>query len=134
MPETPGRAWSNCRRSHSYLEPHIEQGPILEAENIRIGAVENLQGISWQRLTIRGNANHAGTTPIDTAPTVYAALVDASGRAVRERQAAWLRAGVWPGHRAPHAIKCRKNGSVILLSADLFELSMVQESFPFTHY
>lgn len=48
---------------HAYLELHIEQGPILEAENTLIGAVENLQGISWQRLTIQGNANHAGTTP-----------------------------------------------------------------------
>ncbi|NOL50091.1 Zn-dependent hydrolase [Pelistega europaea] len=49
----------------AYLELHIEQGPILEAQNITIGAVENLQGISWQRLTIKGVANHAGTTPID---------------------------------------------------------------------
>jgi len=49
---------------HAYLELHIEQGPILEAENTLIGAVENLQGISWQKLTIQGNANHAGTTPM----------------------------------------------------------------------
>lgn len=47
----------------AFLEVHIEQGPILEAENIVIGAVENLQGISWQKVTIRGTANHAGTTP-----------------------------------------------------------------------
>jgi N-carbamoyl-L-amino-acid hydrolase len=49
---------------HEYLELHIEQGPILEAENIRIGVVENLQGISWQQITVQGNANHAGTTPM----------------------------------------------------------------------
>ncbi|WP_027797026.1 Zn-dependent hydrolase [Paraburkholderia acidipaludis] len=48
---------------HEYLELHIEQGPILEAENIRIGVVESLKGISWQRITVQGNANHAGTTP-----------------------------------------------------------------------
>lgn len=48
---------------HEYLELHIEQGPILEAENTLIGVVENLQGISWQRVTIQGSANHAGTTP-----------------------------------------------------------------------
>jgi beta-ureidopropionase / N-carbamoyl-L-amino-acid hydrolase len=46
-----------------YLELHIEQGPILEAEGVQIGVVENLQGISWQQLTVQGNANHAGTTP-----------------------------------------------------------------------
>lgn len=46
-----------------YIELHIEQGPILEKENIEIGAVENLQGISWQQIIIKGKANHAGTTP-----------------------------------------------------------------------
>jgi N-carbamoyl-L-amino-acid hydrolase len=48
---------------HEYLELHIEQGPILEAENTLIGVVENLQGISWQQVVVQGNANHAGTTP-----------------------------------------------------------------------
>lgn len=48
---------------HEYLELHIEQGPILEAERTLIGVVENLQGISWQKVTIHGTANHAGTTP-----------------------------------------------------------------------
>lgn len=51
-------------RPASYLELHIEQGPLLEAEGYRIGAVENLQGISWQRITLTGVANHAGTTPM----------------------------------------------------------------------
>ncbi len=48
---------------HEYLELHIEQGPVLEAEGQLIGVVENLQGISWQRVTVQGTANHAGTTP-----------------------------------------------------------------------
>ncbi|ADV13804.1 Zn-dependent hydrolase [Mesorhizobium sp. M7A.F.Ca.US.014.04.1.1] len=49
---------------HAYLELHIEQGPVLEREGLPVGAVENLQGISWQRITIDGVANHAGTTPM----------------------------------------------------------------------
>ncbi len=48
----------------AYLELHIEQGPILHSEGIPLGAVENLQGISWQQVTIHGEANHAGTTPM----------------------------------------------------------------------
>ncbi|WP_207837337.1 MULTISPECIES: Zn-dependent hydrolase [unclassified Pseudomonas] len=48
---------------HEYLELHIEQGPVLEAENTLIGVVENLQGISWQHVEVKGHANHAGTTP-----------------------------------------------------------------------
>lgn len=47
----------------AFVELHIEQGPILDVEGIQIGAVENLQGIHWQRVTIEGLANHAGTTP-----------------------------------------------------------------------
>ncbi|WP_336168604.1 Zn-dependent hydrolase [Ensifer sp. MJa1] len=52
------------RTPHAYVELHIEQGPVLEREGFSIGAVENLQGISWQRITINGDANHAGTTPM----------------------------------------------------------------------
>lgn len=51
-------------RPHAYIELHIEQGPMLEREGIRLGAVEDLQGISWQKIVITGDANHAGTTPI----------------------------------------------------------------------
>ena len=51
-------------KPHAYVELHIEQGPVLEREGVALGAVENLQGISWQRVTIEGAANHAGTTPM----------------------------------------------------------------------
>ena len=47
-----------------FIKPY-EQGPIMDAKGISIGAVENLQGISWQRISIEGAANHAGTTPTD---------------------------------------------------------------------
>ena len=56
----------NCGyfQPHAFVELHIEQGPILEQDGISIGAVENLQGISWTEVRIRGQANHAGTTPM----------------------------------------------------------------------
>jgi len=59
-----GRHEPGFLKPHAYIELHIEQGPVLEREGIPVGAVENLQGISWQRVTIEGDANHAGTTPI----------------------------------------------------------------------
>jgi beta-ureidopropionase / N-carbamoyl-L-amino-acid hydrolase len=49
---------------HAYVELHVEQGPTLEAEGYAIGAVEGVQGISWTELTLTGQSNHAGTTPI----------------------------------------------------------------------
>jgi beta-ureidopropionase / N-carbamoyl-L-amino-acid hydrolase len=54
-PEEPG-----FLRPRAYVELHVEQGPILEREAIPIGAVESLQGISWQRVTVEGVAR---TTP-----------------------------------------------------------------------
>jgi N-carbamoyl-L-amino-acid hydrolase len=59
-----GTAPLPLHRPHAYVELHIEQGPVLDAEGVTIGAVENLQGISWQEVTIDGQANHAGTTPM----------------------------------------------------------------------
>lgn len=49
---------------HAYVELHIEQGPVLDAEGLTIGAVRDLQGISWQEADIVGQSNHAGTTPM----------------------------------------------------------------------
>src|SRR5476651_1789614 len=51
-------------RPHAFLELHIEQGPILDEEKVRIGVVESVQGISWVEYTVTGVSNHAGTTPM----------------------------------------------------------------------
>ena len=48
----------------AYAELHIEQGPVLEAENIDFGAVTGVQGILWEEITLSGASNHAGTTPM----------------------------------------------------------------------
>ncbi|MFS7160573.1 Zn-dependent hydrolase [Serratia proteamaculans] len=50
---------------HAAFELHIEQGPILEAENIEIGVVTTAQGQRWYELEITGFSAHAGTTPMD---------------------------------------------------------------------
>ena len=49
---------------HAFVELHIEQGPLLEANDVIVGAVTGVQGISWRELTITGQSNHAGTTPM----------------------------------------------------------------------
>lgn len=50
--------------AHCYLELHIEQGPVLDAEGIAIGAVTGVQGICWTEYRFTGQTNHAGTTPM----------------------------------------------------------------------
>ncbi len=49
----------------AFVELHIEQGGILDEENINIGVVEGIVGIRWWDVTIDGFANHAGTTPMN---------------------------------------------------------------------
>ena len=56
---------SRLERIGSYLELHIEQGPVLEAEGIRAAAVSGCAGVERVRFIIRGRVAHAGTTPMD---------------------------------------------------------------------
>jgi N-carbamoyl-L-amino-acid hydrolase len=53
----------------SFVELHIEQGPVLEQQGVEIGVVEGVQGICWMEFTFDGTSNHAGTTPWPCAMT-----------------------------------------------------------------
>ena len=48
-----------------FLELHIEQGPVLDAEKIELGLVDCIVGIQRYMVTVHGRADHAGTTPMD---------------------------------------------------------------------
>ena len=58
----------------AFVELHIEQGPLLEAENKTIGVVDRGQGIMWYDGTIAGFASHAGTTPMPLRKDALAAF------------------------------------------------------------
>jgi len=53
-----------ARKMHAYFEYHIEQGPILEAENKQIGVVTHGQGLWWLEFTLTGREAHTGSTPM----------------------------------------------------------------------
>jgi len=53
------------RDIHAAFELHIEQGPILEAQDITIGVVTGAQGQRWYEIELSGRSAHAGTTPMD---------------------------------------------------------------------
>ncbi|MBT3467115.1 MAG: Zn-dependent hydrolase [Rhodobacteraceae bacterium] len=53
-----------ARKMQAFFELHIEQGPILEAENKQIGVVTHGQGLSWTQITITGKDAHTGSTPM----------------------------------------------------------------------
>ncbi|MBC8445454.1 MAG: Zn-dependent hydrolase [Rhodospirillaceae bacterium] len=62
--EIGGSANPGDLKARAFLELHVEQGPIMEAENLQIGVVEGVQGISWSEINLKGVSNHAGTTPM----------------------------------------------------------------------
>ena len=51
------------RPFHSFIEAHIEQGPVLEASKTPVGVVTGIQGVSWFQVEVLGRTAHAGTTP-----------------------------------------------------------------------
>ncbi|UOM34012.1 Zn-dependent hydrolase [Acuticoccus sp. I52.16.1] len=50
---------------HAFLELHIEQGPVLEAQGRDIGVATGISGCALLAVTLTGAANHSGTTPMD---------------------------------------------------------------------
>jgi allantoate deiminase len=59
-----------------FLEIHIEQGPVLEAEALRLAAVTAIVGQTRLNLTFGGQANHAGTTPMHLRRDALAAAAE----------------------------------------------------------
>ena len=59
-----GAAPVGTQKFSGFVELHIEQGPILEAENKTIGVVDSGQGVLWYDGKITGFESHAGTTPM----------------------------------------------------------------------
>ena len=53
-----------ARKMHAFLELHIEQGPILEAEGNQVGVVTHGQGLRWIECTVTGKGQHTGSTPM----------------------------------------------------------------------
>lgn len=59
-----------------YLELHIEQGPVLDRELLQVGLVEQITGLQTWSLRLLGEANHAGTTPMDYRKDALMGLAD----------------------------------------------------------
>lgn len=60
----------------AYVELHIEQGPVLEAEGLPVGVVSAINGFSRLIATVRGTAGHAGTVPMSLRRDALAAAAE----------------------------------------------------------
>ena len=58
-------ARTQLENAASYIELHIEQGPVLESLDLPLGVVVGTFGVERNRITFRGQAAHAGSTPMD---------------------------------------------------------------------
>lgn len=61
---------------HSYLELHVEQGPILEQNEVTVGIVDGVFGMSWLEASIYGEADHAGPSPTHSRTDALVATAD----------------------------------------------------------
>ncbi|WP_410515034.1 Zn-dependent hydrolase [Paenibacillus sp. BR2-3] len=59
-----GDAANRIKEAAAYLELHIEQGPVLERENLSIGLVDCVVGMACYEIEVTGESDHAGTTPM----------------------------------------------------------------------
>jgi N-carbamoyl-L-amino-acid hydrolase len=116
----------------AYLELHIEQGGILEAEKLDIGVVEGIVGINWWDVTIEGFANHAGTTAMNNrqdALLAAARFIEAVNRIVTSipgRQVGTVgRIQAMPG--APNVIPGKVVLSLELRDLDAAKIQMLFE-------
>ena len=89
----PTHIATDCRLPASVLaaiEVHIEQGPVLEADDAALAVVDSIIGQTRLQLTFRGQANHAGTTPMQLRSDALAAaaqwIVEVERFALQHRQ------------------------------------------------
>ncbi len=61
---------------HAYLELHIEQGPVLDSRNLSLGIVEQITGLFKWHVRLVGQADHAGTTPMNMRRDAFRGLAE----------------------------------------------------------
>jgi N-carbamoyl-L-amino-acid hydrolase len=116
----------------AFLELHVEQGAILDREQINIGVVEGIVGIKRWNVIVEGFANHAGTTPMEhrqDALLAAAKLIQAVNEVVRAmpgRQVGTVgRIQVEPG--APNVVPGRVTLSLEVRDLDMAKIDRIFE-------
>ncbi|WP_295046196.1 Zn-dependent hydrolase [uncultured Paracoccus sp.] len=124
--ETPGD-----RKIHALFEYHIEQGPILEAQDRQIGVVTHGQGLWWLQVTLTGKDAHTGSTPMSmrmNAGLGMARIIEAVHRIAMDHQPDAVgtvgQANVWPNSR--NVIPGRAVFTVDFRSPDLAKLTAMR--------
>lgn len=72
-----------ARSLHAFVEMHIEQGPVLDSMNCPVGIVQAITGLFKWEVTLEGESNHAGTTPMDMRRDAFQGAVEFAGQLQR---------------------------------------------------
>lgn len=133
------QARRNPKTIKSYLELHIEQGPVLDRLGQQVGVVEHITGLFKWSVRLLGSANHAGTTPMHMRRDAFLGLAEFSGEIPRileehggENSVATIgRVDLFPGTantvpgRVEFSIDCRDtSGEVLEALADAFRRAL----------
>ena len=117
---------------HSYIEAHIEQGPVLENKELQIGVVSSIQGIHHLDVVIVGEEAHAGTTPrrsrkdaLSSAVAIISALEKATSDEDDVTRFTVGRCDVQPG--SPNTVPGRVHFTIDMRHPDLVTLKSLVE-------
>lgn len=118
----------------AYIEPHIEQGPVLESAGQIIGVVSGIVGVRSWTISFAGQANHAGTTPMplrrDAVQALGAYIVglnEVLAPLVTERTV-WTLGRIVVTPNAPSVIPAEASVSVQMRDADSGRLDAMHEA------
>lgn len=149
LTDDDGLAWASARRRaaeiaplaevsadrfHAYIEPHIEQGPVLDTSGEVLGVVEAIVGVRQATVTFSGEANHAGTTPMQLrrdamrGVIAFATALDAALAPVADARTVWTIGRITVEPNAPSIVPGLARVTVQMRDADPGRLGAMAEA------
>lgn len=121
-------------RFHAYIEPHIEQGPVLDTSGEVLGVVEAIVGVRQATITFSGEANHAGTTPMQLrrdamrGVIAFATALDAAIAPIADNRTVWTIGRILLEPNAPSIVPGLARVTVQMRAADSGRLAAMSEA------
>lgn len=119
----------------AFLELHIEQGPVLERRGASVGIVDSVSGVVHWGVTLLGDANHSGTTPMEMRADAFAGAAEIAAqipRMIREHGSEQSRITIGKidlQPNFPHTVPGQADFSVIIRDSDVDVMRALCDAF-----